>query len=125
MNRRVSDSDAAPAVYKAMLARRASVDKSGLEKDLMDLVCLRTSFQIADRPCSIHIWTQRRLLETNRHNIFSIIGRRWSIEKGNDGDTSGRKCTWKAHLRALLRFRTTRIAWLYKLRKGEHQCTHG
>jgi hypothetical protein len=43
MDQRLSDSEAAPAVYKALLALQASVDTSGLEKDLMDLVCLRTS----------------------------------------------------------------------------------
>ena len=43
MNQRLSDSEAEPAVYKAMLALQASVDTSGLEKDLMDLVCLRIS----------------------------------------------------------------------------------
>jgi hypothetical protein len=43
MNQRLTYSEAAPAVYKAMLALQASVDKSGLEKDLMDLVCLRIS----------------------------------------------------------------------------------
>jgi hypothetical protein len=43
MNQRLSYSEAAPAVYKAMLALQASVDKSGLEKDRMDLVCLRIS----------------------------------------------------------------------------------
>ena len=37
--------EAAPAVYKAMLALQASVDKSGLEKDLMDLVSLRISYR--------------------------------------------------------------------------------
>jgi hypothetical protein len=42
MNQRLSLSEAAPAVYKAMLAAQASVDKSGFEKDLMDLVCVRT-----------------------------------------------------------------------------------
>jgi hypothetical protein len=41
MNQRLSFSEAAPAVYKAMLAAQASIDKSGFEKDLMDLVCLR------------------------------------------------------------------------------------
>jgi hypothetical protein len=39
MNQRLRFSEAAPAVYKAMLAAQASVDKSGF--DLMDLVCLR------------------------------------------------------------------------------------
>jgi hypothetical protein len=43
MNQRLSDSEAEPAVYKAMLALQASVNTSGLETDLMDLVCLRTS----------------------------------------------------------------------------------
>ena len=43
MNQRLSDSEAAPAVYKDIVALEASVDKSGLEKDLMDLVCLRIS----------------------------------------------------------------------------------
>jgi hypothetical protein len=43
MNQQLSDSEAAPAVYKAMLGLQAFVDKSGLEKDLMDLVCLRIS----------------------------------------------------------------------------------
>ena len=41
MNQRLSDSEAAPGVYKVMLALQASVDKSGIEKDLIDLVCLR------------------------------------------------------------------------------------
>jgi hypothetical protein len=41
MNQRLSFSEAAPAVYKAMLAAQASVDKSGFEKDLIDLVSLR------------------------------------------------------------------------------------
>jgi hypothetical protein len=41
MNQRLSFSEAAPAVYKAMLAAQASVDKSGFGKDPMDLVCLR------------------------------------------------------------------------------------
>jgi len=41
MNQRLSDSEAAPAVYKDIVALEASVDKSGLEKDPMDLVCLR------------------------------------------------------------------------------------
>jgi hypothetical protein len=41
MNQRLSFSEAAPAVYTAMLAAQASVDKSGIEKDLIDLVCLR------------------------------------------------------------------------------------
>ena len=41
MNQRLTYGEAAPAVYKAMLAARASVDKSGSEKDSMDLVCLR------------------------------------------------------------------------------------
>jgi hypothetical protein len=41
MNQRLTYSAAAPAVYKAMLALQASVDKSGLEKDLLDLVRLR------------------------------------------------------------------------------------
>jgi hypothetical protein len=39
----LSNSEAAPAVYKAMLALQASVDKSGLERDLMDLVRPRIS----------------------------------------------------------------------------------
>ena len=43
MNQRLTYSEAAPAVYKAMLALQASVNKSGLEKDLMDLVYLRIS----------------------------------------------------------------------------------
>ena len=43
MNQPLTYSAAAPAVYKAMLALQASVDKSGFEKDLMDLVCLRIS----------------------------------------------------------------------------------
>jgi AhpD family alkylhydroperoxidase len=43
MNQRLSYGKVAPAVYKAMLALQDSVDKSGLEKDLMDLVCLRVS----------------------------------------------------------------------------------
>lgn len=83
MNQRFSDSEAAPAVYKAMLALQASVDKFGLEKDLMDVGCLRIS--------------HRKRTKVHR----------------------------KTHCRALLRFRPTRIAWLYKFRKGEHQCTHG
>ena len=41
MNERLSYSEAAPGVY--MLALQASVDKSGFEKDLLDLVCLRIS----------------------------------------------------------------------------------
>jgi hypothetical protein len=45
MNQRLTYSEAAPAVYKAMLALQASVDKSGLDKDLMDLVCLRISYR--------------------------------------------------------------------------------
>jgi hypothetical protein len=77
MNQRLSYSEAAPAVYKAMLALQASVVKSGLGKDLMDLVCLPFhiarsersdanfhsgqqsfhQFQIAGLSCSIHIWT--------------------------------------------------------------------
>jgi hypothetical protein len=43
MNERLSYSEAASAVYKAVLALQAPVDKSGFEKDLMDLVCLRIS----------------------------------------------------------------------------------
>ena len=43
MNQRLNYSKAAPAVYKAMLALQDSVDKSGLEKDLMDFLCLRIS----------------------------------------------------------------------------------
>ena len=43
MNQRLSYGKASPAVYKAMLALQASVDKSGFEKDLIDLVCLRIS----------------------------------------------------------------------------------
>ena len=43
MNQRLSYGKVAPAVYKGMLALQNSVDKSGLEKDLMDLVCLRVS----------------------------------------------------------------------------------
>ena len=43
MNQRLSYGKVAPAVYKAMLAMQDTVDKSGLEKDLMDLVCLRVS----------------------------------------------------------------------------------
>jgi hypothetical protein len=34
MNQRLSHSEPAPAVHKAMLALQGSVDKSGLEKDL-------------------------------------------------------------------------------------------
>jgi AhpD family alkylhydroperoxidase len=43
MNERLSYGKAAPAVYKAMLALQDSVYKSGLEKDLLDVVCLRIS----------------------------------------------------------------------------------
>ena len=43
MNQRLSYGKVAPAVYKAMLAMQDTVDKSGLEKELMDLVCLRVS----------------------------------------------------------------------------------
>jgi hypothetical protein len=37
MKQRLSFSEVAPAVYNAMLAKQASVDKSGFEKDLMSL----------------------------------------------------------------------------------------
>jgi hypothetical protein len=47
MNQRLTYSAAAPAVYKAMLALQASLDKSGLEKDLMDL-CAPAAFHISD-----------------------------------------------------------------------------
>src|SRR5205085_3686391 len=43
MNQRLSYGKVAHAVYKGMLALQDSVHKSGLEKDLMDLVCLRVS----------------------------------------------------------------------------------
>jgi len=43
MSQRLSYSDAAPAVHKAMLALHVSVDKSGFEKDLLGLVCLGIS----------------------------------------------------------------------------------
>jgi hypothetical protein len=40
MNQRLSDSEAAPAVYKAMLALQASVNTSGLEKEVkLQRVC--------------------------------------------------------------------------------------
>jgi hypothetical protein len=83
MNQQLSDSEAEHAVYQAMLALQASVNTSGLEKDLMDLVCLRTS--------------HRKRTNVHRENSLSSI---------------------------VARFRTTRIAWLYKFRRGEHQCTH-
>jgi hypothetical protein len=61
MNQRLTYSAAAPAVYKAMLALQASVDKPGLEKDLMDLVRLR-HFTFSDiMPCRMqHLSRKRR-----------------------------------------------------------------
>ena len=54
MNQRLSYGKVAPAVYKAILALQDTVDKSGLEKDLIDLVCLRIS-QVSP----VHINTKR------------------------------------------------------------------
>jgi hypothetical protein len=45
MNQRWSYSAAEPAAYKSLLALQACVDKSSLEKDLTDLVCLHISHQ--------------------------------------------------------------------------------
>jgi hypothetical protein len=65
MNQRLRDSEAAPAVYKAMLALQASVDKSGLEKDLMDLVCLRISHRKrTNAPTSTSIGASNRSIDS-------------------------------------------------------------
>ena len=53
MNQRLSYGKVAPAVYKAMLAMQDTVDKSGLEKDLMDLVCLAFHRSMGARFASI------------------------------------------------------------------------
>ena len=68
MNQRLSYSEAAPGVYKAMLALQASVDKSGFEKDLMDLCACE--FHIEENT-SVHTVELSRCLRFWRLEINS------------------------------------------------------
>jgi hypothetical protein len=64
MNQRLSDSEVAPAVYKAMLALQASVDTSGLEKDLMDLVPAHFTSQEVNAPTPTSIAASNRSINS-------------------------------------------------------------
>jgi hypothetical protein len=87
MNQRLSYSEAAPAVYKAMLALQASVDKSGLEKDLMDLVCPAhfTSQEDESAPGKL---TLEHCCVSARPELLGFT----NFEKENTGVHTGRDC---------------------------------
>ncbi len=76
MNQRLSYGKVTPAVYKAMLALQDSVDKSGLEKDLMDLVLLRVS-QINECAFCIDMhWRDLRAKGFSEQQLYLLSVRR-------------------------------------------------
>ena len=81
MNQRLSYGKVAPAVYKGMLALQDSVDKSGLEKDLMDLVCLRISQINGCAFCIDMHWRDLRAKGFNQQQLYllSVGARRRDI----------------------------------------------
>src|SRR3954468_3870575 len=98
MNQPLTCSVAAPAVYPAMLALQASVEKSGLEKDLMDL-CAPAPFHISDiMPCPRqHLprkagervrWLSHGERSQDRHDVGAVLSlaprqiRMWMRKKG-------------------------------------------
>jgi len=72
MNQRLSYGKAAPGVYKAMLALHESVEKSGLEKELIDLVCLRVSQVNGCAFCIDMHWRDLRAAGFNESRLYLL-----------------------------------------------------
>ena len=83
MNERLSYGKAAPAVYKAMLALQDFADKSGLEKDLMDLVCLRVSQINGCGFCIDMHWRDLRAKGFNEQQLYMLSV--WREAEGYSG----------------------------------------
>lgn len=72
MQRRLNYVKAAPEVYQAMLALQAAVDKSGLEKPLLELVKIRAS-QINKCAFCLHMHTRdARKIGVSEEQIYLL-----------------------------------------------------